>query len=438
MATWVRVTDGRSEVGRRTPRRLQSTLGCLDFELQKNPPYTEQMLDFELARQRILERARPLGTELVAVTDADGRVLSEDLVSNVDLPPFDYSAMDGYAVSSADFVGAGPWELPVSSEQRAGAALQQLTPGSAARIFTGGALLDGADCVIMQEDSLPKGERVGFLVAPTPGAHVRRRGEDLACGAIALQRGTRFNAFKLGLAAALDRAQVRVARRPRVALLCTGDELRAAGSAPRPGSIPDSNGPSLAALARRGGAEVICLPRISDQLNQTRAALQAALSQHDVVLTVGGVSVGDHDVVKQALEAEGVTLDFWKVKIRPGKPLAFGRRGDTLVLGLPGNPVSAQLTLGLFGLPLLRALQGDSKPSPEPIRVRLASALAQKPGRLGFYRASLTGDVAHVHKNQASGAPTSMAHADALVMIPAESTGLPAGAEAQALRLEDL
>jgi molybdopterin molybdotransferase len=220
--------------------------------------------------------------------------------------------------------------------------------------------------------------------------------------------------------------------------LCTGDELRDAGSPARPGSIPDSNGPSLAALARRSGADVVVVSRTGDDLLQTRETLRAALSGSDVLLTGGGVSVGDHDVVKEALEAEGVALDFWKVKIKPGKPLAFGRRGGTFVLGLPGNPVSAQLTLGLFGLPLLRALQGDARPLPNRMRVRLHDAIKQKPGRLGFYRARLEGDLAFVFGNQASGAPTSMAEADALVMVPEDSAGLAAGAEAEALRLVDL
>jgi molybdopterin molybdotransferase len=396
------------------------------------------MLDFELARQRILEQVKPLATEFVPVADADGRVLGSDVVSNVDLPPFDYSAMDGYALSTADLTGSAPWELPVSSEQRAGAPLNKLTPGTAARIFTGAALLDGADAVVMQEDTVPGAGRVRLQHAPLPGAHIRRRGEDLARGAVALTHGTRLNPFKLGLLAALDVTEVSVFKRPRVALLCTGDELRDAGTQPRPGSIPDSNGPSLAALARRAGAEVQRLPRIPDDLAETRVALRGALAEFDVLLTVGGVSVGDHDVIKQALAAEGVTLDFWKVKIKPGKPLAFGRLGASLVLGLPGNPVSAQLTLCLFGLPLLRALQGDRRPVPQTFSVRLGSAIAQRPGRLGFYRARLDGDVAHVHANQASGAPTSMAEADALVMVPADCEGLAEGATARALRLDDL
>jgi len=395
-------------------------------------------MDFELARRRILEQVTPLGTELIPVADADLRVLAGNLVSAVDLPPFDYSAMDGYAVVSRAFAGAGPWQLPVTCEQRAGAPAGALAVGEAARIFTGAELPRGADAVVMQEDVVRVGDRVELTAAPVAGNHVRRRGEDLRRGAVALKRGTRLNPFRLGLAAALDLSELLVFKQPRVSLLCTGDELRDAGSASRPGSIPDSNGPSLAALARRAGGIVVRLPRTSDDLTETRAALRRALENSDVVLTVGGVSVGDHDVVKSALEAEGVAIDFWKVKIKPGKPLAFGRVGKTLVLGLPGNPVSAQLTLALFGLPMLRALQGDEKPLPSTVRVRLAKAIVQKPGRLGFYRARLEGDVAHLHDNQASGAPTSMAMADALVMVPEASAGLAAGADAEALRLGDL
>jgi molybdopterin molybdotransferase len=396
------------------------------------------MLDFELARQRILAQVNPLAHELIPVADADGRTLSEDLASEVNLPPFDYSAMDGYAVRAADFAGPGPWRFEVSTEQRAGGNGGALAPGTAARIFTGAPLLDGADSVVMQEEAERSATHVSFRVAPRPGAHVRRCGEDLTRGAIALTRGTRLNPFRLGLIAAIDRALVPVARRPKVQLLCTGDELRDAGSAPRPGSIPDSNGPSLAALARRVGADVEILRRADDELAPMRAAIASALSKCDVLITVGGVSVGDHDVVKQALEAEGVTLDFWKVNIKPGKPLAFGRRAERFVLGLPGNPVSAQLTLCLFGLPLLRALQGDARPVPELTRVKLGSAIVQKPGRLGFYRARLQDGVALVDANQASGAPTSMAHADVLVMVPADSSGLAAGAFVDALRLDQL
>lgn len=396
------------------------------------------MLDFVVARQKILEQVAPLPTELIPVADADGRVLGMDLISDIDLPGFDYSAMDGYAVASSTLRGDGPWSLRVSVEQRTGSPALDLPSGTAARIFTGAALPLGADSVVMQEDAERDGDHVLLRSAPRPGNHVRRRGEDLARHTLAVAQGTRLNPFWLGLLAALDQGQACVFQRPRVTLLCTGDELRDPGSSPRPGSIPDSNGPSLAALARRAGANVGRVLRSGDELSQTRAVLRSALAETDVLLTVGGVSVGDHDVVKRALEEEGVALDFWKVKIKPGKPLAFGRRDRTFVLGLPGNPVSAQLTLALFGLPLLRALQGDARPLPSTLRVRLAQAIAQKPGRLGFYRARLDGDLAHVHANQASGAATSMAAADALLLVPADTTGLGAGDYVEALRIADL
>lgn len=411
---------------------------CADCEASQKHSTLAQMLDFELARQRILAQIEPLSSELIPTDEADGRVLAEDVSSQVDLPPFDYSAMDGYAVRAADFDGAGPFRFIVSTEQRAGESGKALSAGTAARIFTGAPLLEGADTVIMQEDAERLDDHVSFREAPTLGAHVRRRGEDLARGAVALTRGTRLNPFRVGLLAAVDRAQLRVSKRPRVRLLCTGDELRDPGSAARPGSIPDSNGPSLAALARRAGADVQLLPRTGDDFEKTRAALSRALTDCDVLLTVGGVSVGDHDVVKAALEAEGVTLDFWKVKIKPGKPLAFGRRGACFVLGLPGNPVSAQLALFLFGLPLLRGLQGDVRALPAVTQVELGSDISQKPGRLSFYRARLEGGRAVVNGNQASGAPTGMAHADLLVMVPADSGGVRAGARVDALRLDEL
>jgi molybdopterin molybdotransferase len=396
------------------------------------------MLDFELARRRILEHATPLPSERVELGDADGRVLAVDVVSDLDLPPFDYSAMDGYALAAEGLSGSGPWRLRVDLEQRAGAPAAELQTGKAARIFTGAPLPHGANAVVMQEDTEREGDEVVVQRAVAAGSHVRRRGEDLARGARALTRGTRLNPFQIGLLAALDQSHATVSRRPKVSLLCTGDELRDPGSAPRLGSIPDSNGPSLSALARRAGAEVTLLPRTGDELEPTRAAIRRALAASDVLLTVGGVSVGDHDLVKQALEAEGVMIDFWKVKIKPGKPLAFGRFGAGWVLGLPGNPVSAQLTLALFGVPLLRALQGDSRPLPTCERVRLASSIAQKPGRLGFYRARSESGVAYPLQNQASGAPNGLASADVLVLVPAESSGLEAGAETDALRLADL
>ena len=396
------------------------------------------MLPFADALQRIIESAPLLGHERVELGHGVGRVLAEDLMARAPLPGFDYSAMDGYAVARSGFTGTGPWTLPVHGESRAGALAEPLMAGSACRIFTGAPIPQGADAVAMQEEVTRDGERASFSVAPALGAHIRRQGEDLAEGALALAKGTRLTPFQIGLAAAVDRSELLVARRPRVAILCTGEELRSPGSAATPGSIPDSNGPSMAALVAAAGALPTLAPRTGDTLEATEAALRGALRGCDLLLTVGGVSVGEHDLVRAALARVGAELEFWKVLIRPGKPLAFGRYGETLILGLPGNPVSAQLTFALFGMPLLRAMQGDRKPIPARGRARLHSALRQHPGRTGFYRAELQGDLAITASNQASGSAASLAHADALVILPADSAGLAAGDSVELIRLAEL
>jgi molybdopterin molybdotransferase len=396
------------------------------------------MIPFDDALRRILESAPGMPSERVALGLALGRVLAEDLIARAPLPGFDYSAMDGYAVAQSAFNGAGPWSLPVLGESRAGALAPALALNSACRIFTGAPIPAGADSVVMQEDVTREGDAACFTVAPTLGAHVRRRGEDLAEGGIALPRGTRLNSFSIGLAAAVDRADVLVARRPRVSILCTGEELRDPGAPALPGTIPDSNGPSLAALVASVGGQPRIEARTGDSMAATESALRAALRDTDLLLTVGGVSVGEHDLVRAALSAVGAQLDFWKVQIRPGKPLAFGKFGETLILGLPGNPVSAQLTFALFGVPLLRAMQGDARPLPARGRTRVHSALRHTPGRTGFYRAQLVGDWAITASNQASGSAASLAHADALLIVPAESTGLAAGDSVEMIRLAEL
>ena len=397
-----------------------------------------QMLPFDEALKRILASAPALSAERVGLSVATGRVLAEDLLAHSPLPGFDYSAMDGYAVARADFGEAGPWALTVRGESRAGALAPRLVLGSACRIFTGAPIPEGADTVVMQEDVTREGETARFAAPPTLGAHIRRRGEDLAANAIALARGTRLTPFQIGLAAAVDRSELLVAQRPRVTILCTGEELRSPGSPPTPGSIPDSNGPSLAALVAAAGGTPHVAPRTGDTMDATESALRAALRGTDLLLTVGGVSVGEHDLVKAALANVGADLEFWKVQIRPGKPLAFGRLGSTLILGLPGNPVSAQLTFALFGMPLLRAMQGDRQPAPARGRARLASALRQNPGRTGFYRAQLQGDLAITAANQASGSAASLAQADALLILPAESSGAAAGDTVEMIRLAEL
>jgi molybdopterin molybdotransferase len=396
------------------------------------------MLPFDEALRLILAAAPAPRTERVALGLGVGRVLAEALIAHSPLPPFDYSAMDGYAVALQDFEGQGPWSLPVQGESRAGAWAPPLTKGSVSRIFTGAPMPERADAVVMQENVTRAGEQAHFNERPEQSAHIRFRGDDLAAGAIAIAQGTRLNAFQVGLAAAVDRCELLVARRPRVTILCTGEELRAPGTTATPGSVPDSNGPSLAALVERAGGSAQLAPRVGDTMSGTEAALRDALHGSDLVLTVGGVSVGEHDLVRAGLVRVGAELDFWKVQIKPGKPLAFGRFGETLILGLPGNPVSAQLTFALFGVPLLRAMQGDRNPVPTRGRARLRSDLRQKPGRTGFYRATLLGDLAITHENQASGSAASLASANALVIVPAESAGFAAGESVEVIRLAEL
>jgi molybdopterin molybdotransferase len=400
-----------------------------------------KLLSFEEARSRLLAGVRVLAPERVLLADAVGRVLAEALVAGEALPAFDHSAMDGYAVDPAGFAGDGPWSLPVVGESSAGKAAPALAPGSACRIFTGAAVPAGADAVVMQENVTREGDRAAFIVRPKVGQNIRRRGEDIAVGAEAIARGTRLAAGALALGAMLDRAEVAVARRPRVTIICTGDELRPAGSPPTPATIPESNSGALAALAHQTGAEVRVAPIVRDDRAAVDRALADALASADVVVTVGGVSVGDYDVVRPALERAGVTLDYWKVAIKPGKPIAVGRRGDTYVIGLPGNPASAIVTFVLFGAPLLRALQGDVVPVAPPLPARLAQGRRRAPERLELVRSTLHVEgrdlVARAHDNQSSGAATSLASSDGIAFVPAGPVPIEAGAFVDFLRWSD-
>jgi molybdopterin molybdotransferase len=402
------------------------------------------MIPFDEALARLLGSAPLLGAERVPLDAAAGRVLAADIVAPGPLPPFDYSAMDGYAVDSRALAGAGPFELPVVGESAAGGALPALAPGTACRIFTGARLPPGADTVVMQERVERRGDTVVLKAPPRPADHVRRRGEDLAEGAAALARGTRLTPGRVALAAALDCAELLVARRPVVTVLCSGDELRAPGQVhpPRePGTIPESNGYFVAAAARAAGALCRVAPFVPDEPEAAQRAVADALRGSDVVVTIGGVSVGDRDVMKAALTAAGVVIDFWKVKIRPGKPLAVGRAGPVQVLGLPGNPASASLTFLLFGVPLLRALQGDASPLPLRLRATLRTTLSREPGREEFLRARLEADEAgpavRVLPNQSSGSVVSFAEAEVLAVIPADRGRVEEGSMVDVIRLSD-
>ncbi|MBL0197360.1 MAG: molybdopterin molybdotransferase MoeA [Myxococcales bacterium] len=402
------------------------------------------MLTFEEARLRLLDlagRAGPPPIEAVPLDDADGRVLAEDLLAPDDLPPFDASTMDGYALSAAGLEAAlaSPGEargvLRVVGESRTGHPVSPLASGTAMRIFTGAELPSGADAVVMQERVAALtgagGPGARFEAAARPYQCVRRRGSDLRAGELALAAGARLGPAALGVAASCDRPTLEVFARPRVTLLTTGDELVPPGAPRARGQLPESNSVALVAMARRAGATVIARRTLPDDRAATARALGEALATSELVLTVGGVSVGDHDVVRDALADAGATLDFWKVAIKPGKPLAVGARGASLFLGLPGNPASAMVTFALFGVPLLRALGGERAPLPRALTARVLHDVAHEPGRLELVRAALSvvdgalcaGAVTH----QASGASLGMARADALLAVPLESAGLRAG-----------
>jgi molybdopterin molybdotransferase len=400
-----------------------------------------ELLAFDEARTRLLATARVLPTERVALASAAGRVLAGDLVASSPLPGFDHSAMDGYALATADLTGDGPWTLTVAGESSAGREGPTLARATACRIFTGASVPAGADAVVMQEKVRREGASITLDERPRPRQNIRFAGEDLGKGAVALAAGTRLGAGALALGAMLGASEVVVARRPRVTILCTGDELLVPGETRRPASIFESNSAALGALARQAQAEVRVAPIARDEPAAMLRAIEQAIDGTDVLLTVGGVSVGDHDVVRPALERAGVTLDFWRVAIKPGKPLAVGRGAGAHVLGLPGNPASAIVTFTVFGLPLLRAMQGDAQPVPMPMRAQMKAARKRSPDRLELVRAVLRVEdgalVAQAHDNQASGAATSLASSDGLALVPPSDEPLPAGAMVDFVRWAD-
>lgn len=400
------------------------------------------MLTLDEAKGRMLAGVNRLSSERVSLRDAAHRVLARAVVARLPVPPFDHSAMDGYAVSIGDLQGPPPWALPVFGESSAGTLPMALAPASACRIFTGGPVPLGADAVVPQEYVQRERETIHLQRRPLPFEHVRRAGQDLASDAVALCAGTRLTPGALALAAMLDEAELTVARRPRVTIVCTGNELRAVGDRGIAGTIPESNAVALATLASQAGATAAAAPVVRDDLLQATEAIAQALDASDLVLTVGGVSVGDHDIVRPALERVGVTLDFWKVAIKPGKPIAFGRHRGACVLGLPGNPASALVTFALFGMPLLRAMQGDLQPYPIPLCARLAAARKRSIDRVELLRATIRRDgprlLAVPDDNQASGAATSLAKSDGLAIVAPGDTPIESGAPVDFIRWTDV
>jgi molybdopterin molybdotransferase len=392
------------------------------------------------ALRLVLDAASPLPAERCATADALGRVLVEAVASSRALPPFDVSAMDGYAVRAADLATA-PLALPVAFEMAAGSRPERaLAPKSAARIFTGAPLPPGADAVVRQEDVEADAESARFGAAVPVGENVRPAGEDVRAGEIVLEPGTRLGPAALGMLASLGRSVVAVHQRPRVAILSGGDELIEPDGDPSGGRIVSSNSYSIAAQCREVGAEPVYLGIARDRPEELERLLRAGLTAH-VVVSSAGVSVGDHDYVRPVLEKLGCELVFWGVAIKPGYPLVFGRfvrspldpSGDgPLVFGLPGNPVSAMVTFEQFVRPLLRKLAGHRSWFRPRIEARLAERLRKPAGRMHLVRVRLErrGDavVATPTGNQSSGVLRSMALAHGLLVFPAEATELAAGA----------
>ncbi len=406
------------------------------------------------AQRLILDAALPLPSETCATADAQGRVLAEPVVSRRTLPPFDVSAMDGYAVRSGDLARASaltPVALPVAFEVAAGGAPDRtLAAGRAARIFTGAPIPPGADAVVRQEDVVRDAAHARFAAPPPAGENLRCAGEDVRAGETVLDAGVRLGPAALGMLASLGRSHVAVHQRPRVAILSGGDELIEPDGDPTGGRIVSSNSYSIAAQCREVGAEPIYLGIARDEPEELERFVRAGLGAH-VLVTSAGVSVGDRDYVRPVLERLGCEIVFWGVTIKPGFPLVFGRFGPRipvgtsgcgpLVFGLPGNPVSAMVTFEEFVRPALRKLAGHAAWFRPRIEAVLGERLHKPAGRLHLVRVRLERQggqvVATSTGNQSSGVLRSMALAQGLLVFPADATELPAGAAVQVQVLDE-
>jgi molybdenum cofactor synthesis domain-containing protein len=421
------------------------------------PPASGGLLSLEEARTRMLTGVEPLGVEEVTLAAAVGRVVATALTARVTLPPWDNSSMDGFAVRSADLVGASaaPVELRVVGEVAAGHPPEPVVErGTAVRVLTGAMIPSGADAVVPVEQTdaqpgvaaLPG--RVRIMAAVAPGTHIRERGSDLAAGEPVAARGTLVRPATVALLAAAGHATVAVHRRPRVGILGTGDELVPAGQPLANGRIHDSNSVALAAQAAAVGADVRELGIAPDRPEAVVERLEAGLATCDVVIVSGGVSVGAHDVVKEAFARLG-RIDLWRVAVQPGKPVAFGSvgraDGRVLLFGLPGNPVSSFVTFELFVRPVLRRMTGHGDVvGRRIIRATLGSDVSKSPGRRAFIRVSLAPDPsapsgwrADLAGGQGSHVLSALAAADGLAVIPEDVPGLPAGAEVDAWRFDE-
>ncbi|HEX9323883.1 MAG TPA: gephyrin-like molybdotransferase Glp [Xanthobacteraceae bacterium] len=398
------------------------------------------LLSVEEALARVLDGVEPLPSEHVPIAQASGRVLAVDLAALRSQPPAAVSAMDGYAVRAADVAG-GRAELKLIGEVAAGRPFAgSVGPGEAARIFTGGVLPPGADAIIVQEDTERRGDIVVITGAAQPGKHIRREALDFASGQVLLGRGRRLSARDIALAAAMNHAEIPVRRRPRVAILATGDELVPPGTNPGPGQIVSANGLALSAFARAEGAEARDFGIVPDRIEPTVEALERMRGWGDVLVTTGGASVGEHDLVQRALAAQGMALAFWKVAVRPGRPMMHGRIERTRVLGLPGNPVSAYVCAFLFLVPLLRRLIGRQDLSAATESAVLGRELAANDERADYLRGKLERQpdgslIATAFAVQDSSMLAPLAAADCLIIREPYAPAAPAGSRCAILKL---
>jgi len=395
------------------------------------------MLSVKEAHARVIAAFSPLPAEMVSVAEAAGRVLAVAPNARLTQPPADLSAMDGYAVRAED-VPAAPTTLTLVGEAAAGGSYDHaLKPGETVRIFTGGPLPMGADSIVIQEDTEARGERITVLEAPTPGRHVRRAGLDFSAGDSPLAAGRTLTTRDVGLAAAMNLPWLTVHRRPRVAILSTGDELVMPGEPVGRNQIVSSSGIAVAALVRGWGGD----PTLFDIARDDAALIQdriAAGAQHDILITLGGASVGDHDLVQDALKAQGFAMDFWRIAMRPGKPLMFAARDRARVLGLPGNPVSTMVCSLLFLRPAMERMTGQAGDLPATVPARLAVDVKQNDQRQDYVRSLATRQpdgslTVEPHKVQDSSMLSVLAWCNALMIRPPHDPAKKAGEVVQIL-----
>jgi molybdopterin molybdotransferase len=391
------------------------------------------LLGVDAALALVAARVVPVvGEEIVPLAEAAGRILAQDLVAAMNVPPHANSAVDGYAVAHADLHPDRDTVLPVTGRAAAGHPLGRPTErGEAIRIFTGAPMPDGADTVMMQEDCTLAGGKVTLKPGIKPGANRRRAGEDIEEGSIALPSGRRLKPADLGLAAALGHDRLPVYQSLRVALLSTGDEVREPGTTLPPGAIYDANRIMLASLLRGLGCRVSDLGIRPDRAAALNDTLAAAAAEHDLIVTSGGVSTGEEDHVRAAIEKLG-RIDFWRLAIKPGRPVALGQVKGVPLIGLPGNPVAAALTFAILGRPLILRLAGAAADAPALFRVRADFAYKKRKGRREYVRASLSRDgdavVAHKYPKDGAGILSSIVRSDGFVIIDEDADGLQPGA----------